>query len=57
MHTGQRKKENNFKNREKSNCGKRHNERYDSTDLFTVTYQLIYRSPLFPLWGAGLLLR
>jgi hypothetical protein len=24
-------------------CGRRHNDRYDSTGLFTVTYQLIYR--------------
>ncbi len=24
-------------------CGRRQNERYDSTGLFTVTYQLIYR--------------
>jgi hypothetical protein len=24
-------------------CGRRHSERYDSTGLFTVTYQLIYR--------------
>jgi hypothetical protein len=24
-------------------CGRRHRERYDSTSLFTVTYQLIYR--------------
>jgi hypothetical protein len=24
-------------------CGRRHSKRYDSTGLFTVTYQLIYR--------------
>jgi hypothetical protein len=34
-------------------CGRRRNERYDNTGLFTVTYQLIYRHCTCTVQGVG----